>query len=256
MFLKKILFLVIFNILNFTHSYSNEMPPVINIDLLNEALTGLKASASREIPSTTSAIAGKSDGWKLKQNGVIHSIVDLNSQFFAKTDKINPEVVYFENNKWNFLKKELVDKVNILSEDNSLKFLTFFSLFLFVVQIFAEIELKKDMKPFLYVYRGVFCFVWFFYVTNLLIHKSIKNKHKQDNLLKVMDDFFKNYSTDPNITLEINYRRFVPQELLATFDAIYEIYKNDGTDSLNAFTNIFNDIRNQFLPKKEQYIII
>ncbi|MBU4269671.1 hypothetical protein KJ644_04490 [Candidatus Dependentiae bacterium] len=204
---KKILFLVIFNILNFTHSYSNELSPVINTDLLN---------------------------------------------------KINPEVVYFENHKWNFLKKELVDKVNILSEDNSLREFTFVALFEAAVYIFAEISLKKDkeMKPFLYLFRGLFFIVCFFYVTNLLMHKSLKNKLKQDNLLKVMDDFFKNYSTDPNITLKINYRRFVPQELLATFDAIYEIYKNDGTDSLNAFTNIFNDIRNQFLPKKEQYIII
>ncbi len=60
----------------------------------DEALTGLKAGVSREIPS------------KLKQNGVTHSSVDLNSQFSAKTDKaIEPKKENIDNTWIQFVEK-------------------------------------------------------------------------------------------------------------------------------------------------------
>ncbi|KKP23793.1 MAG: hypothetical protein SZ59_C0003G0017 [candidate division TM6 bacterium GW2011_GWF2_28_16] len=201
---KNILILIIFNILNFTHSYSNEAP------------------------------------------------ANLKTEVFSKT---NPEIIYYENNKCNFLKKELLDKVNIMSKDDSVQAFTISTLFTTAIWIFAEKSLKKDelMKPFLYIIRGVFAFQCFLYAIILLGNKSYKKQLIQENLLKVMDDFFKNYSTDPNATLEVNYRRFVPQELLVTFDAIYDIYKKDGSESLKGFVNIFNEIRNQFVSRKERY---
>lgn len=73
------------------------------------------------------------------------------------------------------------------------------------------------------------------------------NNIKKLNLLNVMDDFFKNYSRDLNSKLEINYRKFVPHELLSTFDAIYDSYKKGGADSLKLYVSIFEMIRKKFI---------
>lgn len=197
---KKILFLIIFNILNFAHSYPNEGLPALN----NEAL-----------------------------------------------NKIKPEVVYYENNKWNFIEKEIVNKINKTAESYIGEIFTAWTICLGLSWFAAGKIYAKNNKNDI---RLLIALAFEISAIIALICKLLELEITKINVLKVLDDFFKNYSTDTNSTLEVNYRRFVPQELLATFDAIYEIYKRDGTNSLKTFTNIFNDIRNQFVTRREQYI--
>ncbi|MBD3273403.1 hypothetical protein GF385_03590 [Candidatus Dependentiae bacterium] len=156
------------------------------------------------------------------------------------------EILYYQNNKWDFIKKEFVEKINSMSKDNSFKVLGGFTFFCGLVLILAK-KFESNDKMLIYSFRVLFSISGIFSILSWLSKDYFLEIHEQENLLKVMDNFFKNYSTDLNSNLEINYRKFVPAQLLPTFDAIYDSYKKEGSSCLEFFIDIMNSIRNKFV---------
>jgi hypothetical protein len=161
-------------------------------------------------------------------------------------DITKAEFAYYENNKWDFIENELVNKVHCSVNNDDIAALTFAEVLSGLFWLSSEMFSKND-KAFIFLGRGFFVFFSLIYTIALLSNKSFKEKLKIECLLSLMDDFFKNYSIEQKSNLQINNRKFIPQELLSTFDAIYDSHKKEGADSLKSYVNIFEMIRKKFI---------
>ncbi|MFH1461393.1 MAG: hypothetical protein ABIF12_00385 [bacterium] len=176
-------------------------------------------------------------------------LIIFNSLIFSSgySNISNVELAYYENNKWDFIEQKFVNNVDSMNHINIKGMVALVSL-LGLGWIAAEKYLKDD-ETVRYLCRTIVPLIGIMYALIAFGNNNIKKL----NLLNVMDDFFKNYSRDLNSKLEINYRKFVPHELLSTFDAIYDSYKKEGSGCLNSFVDIFNNIRNKFVLRVETY---
>lgn len=175
----------------------------------------------------------------------------ITSNSFSSLTKA--ECVYYENNKWDFMEKEFVNKVDSMYKDLGVS-PTFFILPVFISSaiFFTKIELEKKLL--------------IFDISAILLtianYLRLKDKPRpvdvdqvEKNLLIVMNDFFENYSIEKKDNLITNYRDFVPGDLVSTFDAIYKNYLEDGPNCLDYFSGIISKVTDKILykVKKEKY---
>jgi hypothetical protein len=156
------------------------------------------------------------------------------------------EISYYQNNKWDFIENEFVNKVDSNINNKEIFPITFLEIMSGLFWISTEKIMKKE-KALVYLSRLLFSFTSLVLAIVLIDNNSIINNLKKEKLLIILDDFFKNYSIEQKSNLQINNRKFIPQELLSTFDAIYDSHKKEGADSLKSYVNIFEMIRKKFI---------
>ncbi|MFH1461353.1 MAG: hypothetical protein ABIF12_00180 [bacterium] len=167
---------------------------------------------------------------------------------YSSTNNIitKAEVTYYENNKWDFIENEIVSKLNSFSEKNDLglKIVGFLNVAMVLGWLGSEIFIEDDnFDPIRYIFRIYVPLMSIGYLGVLLSD----NESEKENLSKILDRFFENYSIEQKSDLKVNYRKFIPCELLSTFDEIYASYKKEGVDSLKSYFNIFEMIRKKFV---------
>lgn len=171
---------------------------------------------------------------------------------FSSMTKAESE--YYKINKWDFMEKEFVGKVNYLktSYDKYNKIFYLAPLILSVPVLFSDLKMEEKVQ-------GFFSLLFISSVISGISFQAYSRfaepRKKIENLLKVLKNFLNNYDSDINSKLETNYRNFVPEELLSSFDQMHKLYLATGKDGLNNFLGILFKLRDKIFydVKKEKY---
>ena len=184
---------------------------------------------------------------------ILLTIFNISIFFNSYSNLTKAESIYYENNKWDFMEKEFVNKVDFMYKDPGVS-PTFFILPLFLSCAAFFVKGDSDKKLMIFSISLVLLSITNYFRLEKK-PRPIDIDQVEKNLLVVMNDFFENYSAEEKPKLRTNYRDFVPSYLVTTFDAIYKSYKEDGSKSLDFFLGIIWRVRDKIFydVKKAKY---
>ncbi|MBD3273404.1 hypothetical protein GF385_03595 [Candidatus Dependentiae bacterium] len=182
--------------------------------------------------------------------------------FFSYGNSVNKSVVnpiseYYKKNKWDFMEKEFVERVNCMKSSYEKYKKLFYLLPLILPSASFCLDIKIDEKIALYFISSFTLFMISLTLYALRYDNIIFRKGRHENLINVIRNFFINYDIDENSKLSVNYREFVPQELLDVFDNIYKTYLEKGEEifTCSCLTDVFYKLRDKIFydVKAEKY---
>ena len=164
------------------------------------------------------------------------------------------ESEYYKINKWDFMEKEFVGKVNYLktSYDKYNKIFYLAPLVLPAAVFLSDDKMEDKIK----IYLAFLCISSVIsHISFLAYSRFVEPRKKIENLSKALMNFLNNYDSDLNSKLETNYRDFVPEELLSSFDEIHKLYLVNRTKGLVKSIGILFKLRDKIFydVKKEKY---
>jgi len=150
------------------------------------------------------------------------------------------EKIHYENNKWDFMDKVFVtyvhdqkskyDKYPFIAAAISGAIPTIIS-FLYAIKENSNQYRRKDTFGEI-VFWGIFLGLISATCSATITDLAFYSTAYYDKLKQVFSWFIKNYDPDLNAITQINFKKFVPNELHEMFDAMYTGYKELGDQYL------------------------
>ncbi len=169
--------------------------------------------------------------------------INLSSAITLKNSKnqySEAEKIHYENNKWDFMDKVFVtyvhnqpskyDKYPFIAAVISGAIPTIIS-FLYAIKENSGQYRRKDTFREI-VFWGIFLGLSSAACSATVVDLAFYSTAYYDKLKQVFSWFIKNYNPDINANMQINLKKFVPEELHKMFDAMYTEYNRLGDEYL------------------------